>query len=171
MGSVLGPVVGAAGSIIGGMQSADASKKAALIQAAAQDRAGERALTGYKYLTEGAGAQPMNNYINAGQTALTNQGSTQNLMMDLLGISNYANQGGGGPTQPAAPATAPAPAAPNALGGNIPAFFQPQLAAMFPNGGQIAPGSVQTGGLASSLGIPAQAGQANAFAGWGGGGA
>lgn len=101
MGGVVGSVIGAAGSIIGGQQAASASKKAAMIQAAAADRAGERALTGYKYLTEGAGAKPMQGYIDAGQRALGNQGTTQNLMMDLLGITNYGNQ-----TRPAAPAPA-----------------------------------------------------------------
>ena len=112
MGSVIGAGIGAAGSIIGGKQSAKAAKQAAQIQAAAADRAGERALTGYRYLTEGAGAAPMRGYIDAGQRALGNQGQTQNLMMDLLGITGYANNGGGGPN----PAPTPAPAASNALG-------------------------------------------------------
>ena len=48
MGGIVGSVIGAAGSIIGGQQSAKAAKQAAQIQAAAQDRAGERALTGYR---------------------------------------------------------------------------------------------------------------------------
>lgn len=107
MGGVVGSVIGAAGSIIGGQQAASASKKAAMIQAAAADRAGERALTGYKYLTEGAGAKPMQGYIDAGQRALGNQGMTQNLMMDLLGITNYGNQ-----RNPQQPAAAPSAAAP-----------------------------------------------------------
>ena len=117
MGSVIGAGIGAVGSIIGGKQSAKAAKQSAMIQAAAADRAGERALTGYRYLTEGAGAAPMQNYINTGQRALTNQGTTQNLMMDLLGITGYANAGGGGPTQPAAPAPTPQAANSNALPG------------------------------------------------------
>ncbi len=115
MGSVIGAGIGAVGSIIGGQQSAKAAKQSAMIQAAAADRAGERALTGYKYLTEGEGAAPMKQYINAGTTALGHQGNTQNLMMDLLGITGYENSrngaqtpatGGGG--TPAAGGGAPA---------------------------------------------------------------
>lgn len=109
MGSVIGSVIGAGASLIGGQQSAKAAKQSAMIQAAAQDRAGERALTGYKYLTEGEGAAPMRGYIDAGQRALGNQGTTQNLMMDLLGITGYGNAtrpapaaGGGGGEAPAA---------------------------------------------------------------------
>ena len=111
MGSVIGAGIGAVGSIIGGQQSAKAAKQSAMIQAAAADRAGERALTGYKYLTEGAGAAPMKQYINAGTTALGHQGNTQNLMMDLLGITGYENarNGGGGGTP--APSNALADAA------------------------------------------------------------
>lgn len=115
MGSVIGAGIGAVGSIIGGQQSAKAAKQSAMIQAAAADRAGERALTGYKYLTEGEGAAPMKQYINAGTTALGHQGNTQSLMMDLLGITGYENSrngaqtpatGGGG--TPAAGGGAPA---------------------------------------------------------------
>lgn len=102
MGSIIGAGIGAVGSIIGGQQSAKAAKQSAMIQAAAADRAGERALTGYKYLTEGAGAAPMRSYIDAGQRALGNQGGVQNMMMDLLGVSGYMNSGGGGPAAPAA---------------------------------------------------------------------
>ena len=112
MGSIIGAGIGAVGSIIGGQQSAKAAKQSAQIQAAAQDRAGERALTGYKYLTEGAGAAPMNNYIQSGQRALNSQGGVQNMMMDLLGVSGYMNTGqggqGGGQSAPA-PAQGPQP--------------------------------------------------------------
>ena len=118
MGSVIGAGIGAVGSIIGGQQSAKAAKQSAMIQAAAADRAGERALTGYKYLTEGKGAAPMQGYIDAGQRALGNQGTTQNLMMDLLGITGYGNAqnpaSGGGAPAPAGPAPATGT---NAFGG------------------------------------------------------
>jgi hypothetical protein len=122
MGSIAGPLIGAGASLIGGAQSASAAKKSAMIQAQAQDRAGERALTGYKYLTEGAGAAPMQGYINSGQRALGQQGTTQNLMMDLLGITGYGNSQGGGGGGGGAPA--PAPAAP-AGGGQPNAFAAP----------------------------------------------
>ena len=119
MGSVIGAGIGAAGSIIGGQQSAKAAKQSAMIQAAAADRAGERALTGYKYLTEGEGAAPMKQYINAGTTALGHQGNTQSLMMDLLGITGYENSrngaSGGGAPAPAGPAPATGT---NAFGGH-----------------------------------------------------
>lgn len=163
MGGVLGSVVGAAGSIIGGKQSANASKKAAQIQAAAQDRAGERALTGYKYLTEGAGAAPMKGYIDAGQTALKNQGTTQNLMMDLLGITNYGNQ-----RNPAAeaPAAAPAGAAPtNGLQGYMglagPGSGQGATGgAFYPSGANGIPATGLPPGITAA---PAPQGNPNAF--------
>lgn len=121
MGSVIGSVIGAGASLIGGQQSAKAAKQSAMIQAAAQDRAGERALTGYKYLTEGEGAAPMKGYIDQGQRALGNQGTTQNLMMDLLGITGYGNAQQPPQGQPAPqPAGQPAPQGgqqPNALYG------------------------------------------------------
>lgn len=90
----MGGIIGGIGSAIGASQQASAAKESAAIQAAAMDRAGERALTGYNYLTSGAGAQPMNSYIQSGQAALNNQGTTQNLMMDLLGITDYGNSTG-----------------------------------------------------------------------------
>ena len=98
----MGGIIGGIGNYLGAKESAQGAKESAAIQAAAMDRAGERALTGYNYLTSGAGAQPMNNYIQSGQAALRNQGTTQNLMMDLLGITNYANQKAA--QNPAAPA-------------------------------------------------------------------
>lgn len=104
MGAVIGAGIGAVGSIIGGQQSAKAAKQSAQIQAAAADRAGERALTGYRYLTDGEGSGPMKQYIGAGTTALGHQGETQNLMMDLLGITNYENRPGGKPQNALAPA-------------------------------------------------------------------
>ena len=115
MGSVIGAGIGAVGSIIGGQQSAKAAKQSAMIQAAAADRAGERALTGYKYLTEGAGAAPMKQYINAGTTALGHQGNTQSLMMDLLGITGYENSRNGAQTPATGGGAAPA------AGGGAPA--------------------------------------------------
>ena len=126
----MGSIIGGIGSAIGGMASANAAKDAAKIQAAAADRAGERALTGYRYLTEGAGAAPMNNYIQTGQRALNNQSTTQNLMMDLLGVTGY---GAGQRTQPI-----------NALGANG-AIYAPPSA---PGAGQTVPQIVQPRGNA-----------------------
>lgn len=82
----MGGLISGIGGAIGASQQASAAKEAAAIQAAAADRAGERALTGYNYLTSGAGAKPATNYINAGQTALGQQGNVQNNMMALLGL-------------------------------------------------------------------------------------
>ena len=121
----MGSIIGGIGSAIGASQQASAAKKAAEIQAAAMDRAGERALTGYKYLTEGAGAAPMNNYIQTGQRALNNQSTTQNLMMDLLGVTGYHN---GQTTQPV-----------NALGTTGGVYAPPTA----PGAGQFTPQVVQ----------------------------
>lgn len=97
MGGIIGGVMG----MMGAQAQADAAKESAAIQAAAMDRAGERALTGYKYLTEGAGAPYSQAYMNTGVNALASQSGVQNSMLGLLGLGQYANVGSQTPTGPA----------------------------------------------------------------------
>ena len=78
----------------------------------------------------------MQGYVKAGQTALRNQGTTQNLMMDLLGITKYGNS----LVPPSAPAqntgTSTAPGAPynTFVDSNIPAIFHPEFASKYATG-------------------------------------
>lgn len=83
--------MGGIGGAIGGMMQADAARDAAEIQAQAADRAGQRAMTGYNYLTKGAGAAPMQSYINTGVNALGTQGRVQGTMLELLGLGGDPN--------------------------------------------------------------------------------
>lgn len=87
MGSIIGGLIGGVGQLFG------ASK-----QAKAAERAGELSMTGYNYLTSGAGAAPTRAYVNAGQSALQGQGTTQNALAQLLGIAPtsalYGGEGG-----------------------------------------------------------------------------
>ncbi len=76
------------GSIIGGVVSGIGANQAAKQQAKAADKATQAAMTGYNYLTSGAGSQPEKAYINAGQTALAGQGTTQNTIAQLLGTAH-----------------------------------------------------------------------------------
>ena len=117
MGDIAGSAIGAIGGLIGGQQQASAAKQAAQIQAAAADRAGERALTGFRYMTEGPGAEPMNAYITQGQRALGQQGTTQNLLADLLGVTGYGA------------ASQPQQAAATAQQGPVNAFQTPEVIA------------------------------------------
>lgn len=103
--------MGGIGGLIGGMMQADAATEAADIQAKAMDRAGERALTGYKYLTSGEGAPYAQSYMNTGVNALASQSGVQNQMLGLLGLNQLGNVGAQTPT------TAPFQAAAAAPGG------------------------------------------------------
>lgn len=90
MGSIIGAGIGLAGDLFGG-----GSKKAADTQAAQQN------LTGYNYLTTGAGAPTINGAESAGQTAQTGVTNTQNTENQLLtgdqsspAFQNYLNSTG-----------------------------------------------------------------------------
>jgi len=74
MGQILGAIAGIAGSLIGGMQTQQGD------QAAAQ-----AALTGYNYLTSGAGAANANTFINNGTSASNEQRGLQGSIAGLLG--------------------------------------------------------------------------------------
>lgn len=76
MGDIIGGVLGGVGSIAG-----------AIIQANSAAEARKDALTGYNYLTTGAGAAPSNAIISAGQSALTRSNSLQDTQSQLLGLS------------------------------------------------------------------------------------
>lgn len=58
MGSIIGGILGGIGSLIGGST-----------EKAADDKAAEQALTGYNYLTSGAGSSATSSYINNGANA------------------------------------------------------------------------------------------------------
>lgn len=75
------------GSLIGGIVQAGATMDAAQTEANAAEYAANVAQTGYNYLTTGAGAGPMTNYINAGQTALVNQQGVQSAISGLLDVN------------------------------------------------------------------------------------
>lgn len=85
MGGIIGGVIGGVGSMMAGQAQAQASVQAANIQAQAAEQASQNALTGYRYLTSGPGQQPMNNIVQAGQTAMGNQGGIQDSLMQLTG--------------------------------------------------------------------------------------
>lgn len=74
MGQILGGLLGGIGGMVGGG-----------MQSGADQQAAQQALTGYNYLTSGAGAAPENTYINAGTNALSGLQGTQNSEAQLLG--------------------------------------------------------------------------------------
>jgi hypothetical protein len=109
VGDLIGGIIGGVGQAAAASEQADAAKAAT-----------EAAQQGFKYLTTGAGAKPMTNYINAGQTALTGQGTTQNAMAQLLGMAPRAPLWStpGTPATPGTPGTpggAPGAGAPGSL--------------------------------------------------------
>lgn len=76
----LGGILGGIGGMIGSGQQASADQQAA-----------GAALTGYNYLTSGAGGAPENTYIGAGTNALSNQQGTQNTEAQLLGTQTLGS--------------------------------------------------------------------------------
>lgn len=76
MGDIVGGVLGGVGSIIG-----------SVIQSNAADAAAKQALTGYNYLTTGAGKQPSQNIIDAGQAGLQTSQQSQDAQKQLLGLA------------------------------------------------------------------------------------
>lgn len=94
MGSIIGGVIGGIGSLVGGSSSSDASKKASGLD-----------LTGYNYLTKGAGAPTIQAAQGAGIPASGRQSSIQGTEGALLGqggdtaaantaFNNYLNSTG-----------------------------------------------------------------------------
>jgi hypothetical protein len=81
MGSLIGGVIGGIGSLVGGMGSKSGSGKAA-----AQD------LTGYNYLTKGAGAPTITAAQNNGVAAGAAQAGTQGAEAQLLGTAPVTSQ-------------------------------------------------------------------------------
>lgn len=73
------------GNLIGGLVSGGAQYAASQQQAKSAAAATKAAMTGYNYLTSGAGAAPEQSYIDAGTTALQGVGNTQNSEAQLLG--------------------------------------------------------------------------------------
>lgn len=69
MGSIIGGIIGGIGSLFGGNSQSKADKQAA-----------QQALTGYNYLTSGAGAAPTSSYINNGAGA-------NNMIAQMLGAA------------------------------------------------------------------------------------
>lgn len=136
----MGGIMGGIGSMVGASMQADAARDAANINAAAADRAGERALTGYKYLTSGAGAAPMQNYINAGQNALGKQTGVQDAMMELLGLGGDNSGSGSGDANANANASASA-------GAGGPVTYLPAISAADPNRSQTMLAGARTGGM------------------------
>lgn len=76
MASLIGPAIGIASSLFGGSKSKSADKQAA-----------QQALTGYNYLTSGAGGATIRNAQNNGSAASTAQSGTQNAEAQLLGTA------------------------------------------------------------------------------------
>lgn len=76
MGDIIGGILGGVGSIAG-----------ALIQSNAAAQARKDALTGYNYLTTGAGAAPSKAFIDAGTSALGTVGAAQGAQKQLLGLA------------------------------------------------------------------------------------
>lgn len=90
MGSIIGGVIGGIGSLFGGSSTQSSDNQAA-----------QQSLTGYNYLTGGAGAPTINAAQQAGQTATTGATSTQNTENQLLtgnqstpAFQNYLNSTG-----------------------------------------------------------------------------
>lgn len=77
MGSIIGGVLGGIGSLIGGSKEKSADKQAA-----------QQSLTGYNYLTSGAGAPAESSYVNNGESA-------NNAIAALLGVGGAGGSGGG----------------------------------------------------------------------------
>ncbi len=124
MGDIIGGIIGGVGQAAAASAQADAAKHAA-----------DLSMTGYNYLTKGAGAAPETAYINAGQTALKGQGTTQNAIAQLLGVApsqalwNNAPAGSVTPTASTNPvhiSTAPGAGAANAAAANGSVAGQPQ---------------------------------------------
>lgn len=85
MGGVVGGIVSGVGSYMGARAQAKAAERSAELQLQASREASEAALTGYRYLTEGDGAQPIQSYIDRGQEALGQQTNALNMQAQLLG--------------------------------------------------------------------------------------
>lgn len=98
MGEIIGGIIGGVGQAAAASAQADAAKHAA-----------DLSMTGYNYLTKGAGAAPTQAYIDAGKTALQGQGTTQNAIAQLLGVAPRAPLYGGTSPAPQAAAQAAAP--------------------------------------------------------------
>lgn len=87
MGDIIGGVIGGVGSLFGSHDQEKADKAGA-----------KAALTGYNYLTSGAGAAPENSYINTGASA--NDAEAQLLGLTPItsqtqnGFNNYLNSTG-----------------------------------------------------------------------------
>lgn len=73
------------GSLIGGLIGGAGQYAAAEKQAEATEKAAQLALTGYKYLTKGPGAEANNSYIDAG-------GNANNMMAGLLGVPGTTDE-------------------------------------------------------------------------------
>lgn len=78
MGSIIGGILGGVGSLFGGS-----------MQKSADDKAAQQALTGYNYLTTGAGANNMRAYMNNG----TNANNQAAALLGLGGDTAAAQQG------------------------------------------------------------------------------
>lgn len=76
MGDLVGGIIGGIGSIAGG-----------IIQANAASDAAKQALTGYNYLTTGAGSKPAQAIIDAGQSGLGTEGQAIDTQKQLLGLA------------------------------------------------------------------------------------
>ena len=74
--SIGAAVIGGVGSLIGGSKQSSADKQAA-----------QQSMTGYNYLTTGAGASAVNQYINSGTAASTAQAGTRGAEAALLGVN------------------------------------------------------------------------------------
>ena len=85
MGSIIGGAIQAGATVDAAGIEAQAAQQAAQIQQQSAAAAVQAAQTGYNYLTTGAGSGAESNYVNAGQTALSNEGTTQNMIAQLLG--------------------------------------------------------------------------------------
>lgn len=118
----LGGIIGGVGSIIGASKQAKAAERSAQAQLEAAKYAADMSLTGYNYLTQGAGAAPMQNIIDAGQQSLAGQGSALSQMGALLGVP---------------PGVAPTPEAPQVAAGpgGAPTLPRPTGLPVAPPGG------------------------------------
>lgn len=83
MGEVIGGILGGVGSIAGAMIQADAAEKAR-----------KQALTGYNYLTEGAGKTTSNAFVDYGRRGVQDADIARNAQMQLLGLAPIPGEDG-----------------------------------------------------------------------------
>lgn len=125
MGDLVGGILGGVGSIVG-----------AGIQANAQQQAAAQALTGYNYITTGAGSQPANNIIAAGQEGTAGSLTAEDAQSQLLGLK---------------PASAGTSNAFNNYLGSTGYNFQLQQGAAAINANAASKGLLNSGGTAKAL--------------------